>query len=88
METATMLAQISREKKISLCGITPDQTEANFQGQLFAENWDRLKLLLVLLSKGAEAPRGIHDRRWAARVVGDIRLLQRRSLAAVYELLS
>ena len=29
-ETATMLAQISKEKKISLCGIMPEQTEANF----------------------------------------------------------
>ena len=31
-ESATMLATIAKEKKISLCGITPDQTEANLQG--------------------------------------------------------
>ena len=30
VETARMLAQISKEKKISLCGIKPDQTEASF----------------------------------------------------------
>ena len=31
VETATMLAQISREKKLTLCGIGPDQTEADFK---------------------------------------------------------
>jgi hypothetical protein len=30
-ETATMLAKISKDKQISLCGITPDQTEADFK---------------------------------------------------------
>ena len=30
VETATTLAEMSKEKKISLCGIAPDQTEANF----------------------------------------------------------
>ena len=29
-ESATMLATIAKEKKISLCGIAPDQTSANF----------------------------------------------------------
>ena len=32
-ESATTLANIAKEKKISLCGITPDQTEANLQGE-------------------------------------------------------
>ena len=31
-ESATMLANIAKEKGISLCGITPGQTEANMQG--------------------------------------------------------
>ena len=31
-ESATMLATVAREKGISLCGIKPDQTEANLQG--------------------------------------------------------
>ena len=31
-ESATMLANIAKEKGISLCGITPAQTEANMQG--------------------------------------------------------
>ena len=31
-ESATMLASIAKEKKISLCGITPEQTEANLEG--------------------------------------------------------
>ena len=30
-ESATMLASIAKEKKISLCGITPDQTQADFR---------------------------------------------------------
>ena len=30
-EAATMLAIIAKDKKISLCGIAPDQTEANFR---------------------------------------------------------
>eukprot|EP00966_Prymnesium_polylepis_P249133 5760107-Prymnesium_polylepis.1 len=30
VETATMLANISKDKQISLCGITAEQTEANF----------------------------------------------------------
>ena len=29
-ESATMLANIAKEKEISLCGIKPDQTKANF----------------------------------------------------------
>ena len=29
-ESATMLATVAKEKRISLCGITPEQTEANF----------------------------------------------------------
>ena len=29
-ESATMLANIAKEKMISLCGITPEQTEADF----------------------------------------------------------
>ena len=29
-EVATMLLEIAKEKKISLCGIKPDQTEADF----------------------------------------------------------
>eukprot|EP00966_Prymnesium_polylepis_P052998 1227130-Prymnesium_polylepis.1 len=33
VETATMLAKISKDKQISLCGIAPDQTQADFQGQ-------------------------------------------------------
>jgi len=32
-ESATMLANTAKEKKISLCGITPDQTDANMQGE-------------------------------------------------------
>ena len=32
-ETATMLAQISKERRISLCGIMPEHTEANFREQ-------------------------------------------------------
>ena len=32
-ESATMLATIAKEKSISLCGIVPGQTEANFQEQ-------------------------------------------------------
>ena len=31
-ESATMLATVAKEKGISLCGIKPDQTEANLQG--------------------------------------------------------
>ena len=31
-ESATMLANIAKEKQISLCGITPEQTESNMQG--------------------------------------------------------
>ena len=31
-ESATMLANIAKEKGISLCGIAPGQTEANLQG--------------------------------------------------------
>ena len=34
-ESATMLAEVAKEKGISLCGITPDQTEANLQGGLY-----------------------------------------------------
>eukprot|EP00966_Prymnesium_polylepis_P220234 5094972-Prymnesium_polylepis.1 len=30
-ESATMLATVAKEKKIFLCGITPEQTEANLQ---------------------------------------------------------
>ena len=33
VEVATMLAQISREKKITLCGIMADQTEADFNNR-------------------------------------------------------
>jgi hypothetical protein len=33
VETATMLAKISKEKQVSLCGITADQTETDFKGQ-------------------------------------------------------
>ena len=33
VETATMLAAISKEKKLTLCGIAPDKTEANFRDQ-------------------------------------------------------
>ena len=33
VETATMLATISKQKKILLCGIAPDQTEASFRDQ-------------------------------------------------------
>ena len=31
-ESATMLANIAKEKKISLCGITPEQTVADWTG--------------------------------------------------------
>ena len=34
-ESATMLAIIAKEKRISLCGIGPDQTEANLRGEAF-----------------------------------------------------
>ena len=33
VETATMLAQISKEKEITLCGIASDQAEAEFRAQ-------------------------------------------------------
>ena len=33
-ESATMLANIAKEKKISLCGITPEQTTANLRGEV------------------------------------------------------
>ena len=32
-ESATLLATIAKEKGVSLCGIKPDQTEANLQGK-------------------------------------------------------
>ena len=31
IESATALAAVAKEKSISLCGITPEQTEANFR---------------------------------------------------------
>ena len=34
-ESATALAAVAKEKQISLCGIKPEQTEANFQGETF-----------------------------------------------------
>jgi hypothetical protein len=34
IETVTMLAKISKDKQISLCGITAEQTEANFKNKL------------------------------------------------------
>ena len=33
IESATMLANVAKEKKISLCGITPDQTVANLRAK-------------------------------------------------------
>ena len=33
-ESATMLAAVAKERGISLCGITPDQTEANLTGEV------------------------------------------------------
>ena len=33
VETATMLAKISKDKQISLCGVTAEQTEADFSRQ-------------------------------------------------------
>ena len=33
IETGVVLAKVSKEKQISLCGITTDQTEANFKDQ-------------------------------------------------------
>ena len=39
-ESATMLANIAKEKKISLCGITPDQSVADFTpGARGARDW-------------------------------------------------
>jgi Ran GTPase-activating protein (RanGAP) involved in mRNA processing and transport len=32
-ESATMLATVAKEKRISLCGITPEQTEAEFSSK-------------------------------------------------------
>ncbi len=33
VKTAEVLAQVSKERRISLCGILPNQTEANLSGR-------------------------------------------------------
>ena len=46
-ESATMLATIAKEKNISLCGITPDQTEAHMQGSAFGNQMGAADAILL-----------------------------------------
>ena len=55
-ESATMLANVAKEKGISLCGITPEQTEADFTPS--KNNYNQMGLADAILLTADLAVRG------------------------------
>ena len=62
-ETATMLASVAKEKGISLCGIKPEQTEADFAPS--KNNYKQMKPDdAILLTADLGVRDGVSSERW------------------------